>query len=128
MKSLKLIAVVLSSVLMFSGCSNDADVVKHNLSTSADMFQINRRIVFYNGITNTYMLEIQGLCSVDIDGHRLTVVCKTGPNSYKKHVLGRSDNVTFFIQQIDSSNVDRFNYKVIFKPESILTDVDLQTR
>ena len=46
-----------------SGC-NDADIASQNLSTAADNFQINRRIVFYNGITDTYILTIEGLCSI----------------------------------------------------------------
>ena len=119
---------LLASIIAVSACSSDVQVVKANLSKDADMFQINRRIVFYNSITNDYMLEIEGLCSVDIEDRRLTVICKTGKDSYKKHVLGRSDNVTFFVQQIDGAQVDRFNYKVIFKPASIIPDIQMETK
>ena len=41
-----------------SACSREADVASYNLSQAADNFGINRRIVFYNGITDKYMLEI----------------------------------------------------------------------
>jgi hypothetical protein len=50
----KLIKTALLSLVLaasVAGCSRDADVASRNLSIAADMFQVNRRIVFYNGIT-----------------------------------------------------------------------------
>jgi hypothetical protein len=116
-------------VLLLTGCSSDADVASENLSKEADMFKIDRRIVFYNGITNTYILTIEGKCSLgnyDSNGE-LSVTCKTGDETYKKHFLGLSDNVTYFAEQIDGVPVNVYNYKVIFKPESIIPDIDLKT-
>lgn len=125
MKKLFLIALV-TSVLF--GCSRDADIVSKNLSTSADQFEITRRIVFYNGITGEYMLTIEGLCALgNTDGPReLSVVCKTGAASYKKHFLGLSDNVTFFVEQIDAFPTSPYRYRVIFKPLSIVPDIELR--
>ncbi len=126
MKNLILAIVVLLAGIIF-GCS-DADVASRNLSKSADQFEINRRIVFYNGITDTYMLTIEGLCSLgNLDGPKeLTVTCKTGPKEYKKHFLGLSDNVTYFVQQIESAGVSTQRYRVIFKPSAIIPDIDLE--
>ncbi len=111
------------------GCSSDADVASHNLSKAADQFEIERRIVFYNGITNQYILTIEGRCSLgNYDGaNQKTVTCKTGENQYKKHFLGLSDNVTYFAEQVDSANASVYHYRVIFKPESIIPDIDLET-
>jgi len=109
-----------------TGCT-DASVASHNLSKAADMFELNRRIVFYNGITNQYILVIKGRCSVDARKRILAVTCKTGENSFKKHYLGLSDNVTYFSEQLDSKNVSVYNYRVIFKPEAIIPDIDLET-
>ena len=51
-------------VVALAACTPpDAQVASHNLSKAADMFEIDRRIVFYNGITDTYMLTIEGRCS-----------------------------------------------------------------
>jgi hypothetical protein len=74
------------------------------------------------------MLTIEGLCSLGNDdkpGQR-TVTCKVGPNAYKKHYLGLSDNVTYFAEQLESAQVSKYHYKVIFKPSVILPDVDLK--
>ncbi|MCB1719651.1 MAG: hypothetical protein KDK05_31325, partial [Candidatus Competibacteraceae bacterium] len=86
-------------------------------------------IVFYNGITGDYILTIEGLCSLGNydDTGELTVTCKTGQNDYKKHFLGLSDNVTYFAEQIDAVSVDAYHYRVIFKPETIIPDIDFET-
>jgi len=122
-----LFAMVILSVFL-SSCATQADVASTNLSKAADSFEVERRIVFYNGITGDYILVIEGLCSLgnfDSSGE-LSVTCKTSPTEYKKHYLGLSDNVTYFAEQIDSVNVDAYHYRVIFKPSNIVPDVDLQ--
>lgn len=129
-KITKIIGSILLAGMMFGtvGCDSAANVASRNLSKAADQFEIERRIVFYNGITNDYILEIQGLCSLgnfDASGE-LTVTCKTGPNEYRKHFLGLSDNVTFFAEQLASENVSVDNYRVIFKPSTIIPDIDLE--
>jgi len=125
----KLLFILVVSILATMGCSSDADIASYNLSKSADMFEIDRRIVFYNGITGAYILQMEGKCSLgnyDSNGE-LTVTCKTGPNEYKKHFLGLSDNVTYFAEQMEPAGVNVYRYRVIFKPESIIPDVDLET-
>lgn len=114
--------------LTLAGCSSDADVASRNVSKAADNFEVARRIIFYNGITNDYMLSIEGYCSLgnqDKTG-RLSVTCKTGPGVYKKHFLGLSDNVTFFVEQLDAKNVSTSYYRVIFKPTTIIPDIELR--
>ncbi len=108
-----------------AACS-DADVASHNISKAADQFEVNRRVVFYNGITDAYILVVEGRCSLgntDTAG-KLSVTCKTGPRSYIKHYLGLSDNVTFFAEQLQDIDVSVYHYRAIFKPQSILPDVD----
>lgn len=123
MNKLALAAVALVA-LPLAGCSSDADVASQNLSRAADQFEILRRIVFFNGITDTYMLELEGRCSIADDGNQLEVTCKTADDAYKKHFLGLSDNVTYFAEQLEGAEVGTYHYRVIFKPEVIVPDVD----
>lgn len=125
MKKLILGAMV---ALSLSACVPDAQVASRNLSQAADMFEIDRRIVFYNGITDSYMLTIEGRCSIEADGadKQLEVTCKTGRDDFKKHFLGLSDNVTYFVEQLEGADVSVYHYRVIFKPQSILPDVDFR--
>ncbi len=115
-------AGVLAAGFALGGCSSDADVASENLSKDADNFKINRRVIFYNAIKGEYLLQIEGFCSVDPgDANRMSVTCKVG-DGYKKHFLGKSDNVTWFAEQITSANVSTKHYKVIFKPSTIIPD------
>ena len=118
-------ALILAA-LFVTGC-NDARVASHNISKASDMFEIDRRIVFYNGITGDYMLTIEGRCSIKPMSDRLAVTCKTGNDDYKKHYLGLSDNVTYFAEQLAGASVSVYHYRVIFKPETIVPDIDLRT-
>ncbi|MFC9894716.1 hypothetical protein ACFVMC_13590 [Nocardia sp. NPDC127579] len=115
-------AVFAGGILL--GCSSDADVVSENLSKESDQFKIDRRVVFFNGITDKYLLSIEGRCSIKDENNQLEVTCKTGENEYKKHFLGLSDNVSYFVEQLEAVEVSRYHYKVIFKPEAIIPDVD----
>lgn len=110
-----------------SACERPADVASRNLSQAADNFEINRRITFINGITGQSLLVIEGLCSLgNNDSYRtLSVTCKDGPNSYKKHFLGLSDNVSFISEQIDGYDASTYHYQVFFNPSTIIPDVDL---
>jgi hypothetical protein len=126
MKKLLTAAAIILTGFTLTAC-NEADTASSNLSTAADNFEILRRVVFYNGITDTYMLTVEGYCSLgnyDSTG-QLSITCKTGPNQYKKHFLGLSDNVTYFVEQLNSANVSGNNYRVMFRPQEIIPDVDV---
>ncbi|MEM5009281.1 hypothetical protein WKH57_01040 [Niallia taxi] len=60
----KLIKTGLLSIIAVTGlvgCTTEADTVSENLSKSADSFQVQRQIVFFNGITDKYLLTINGV-------------------------------------------------------------------
>lgn len=121
-------AFVVAGVASLTACSRDADVASHNLSVAADNFEIDRRVVFYNGITGDYILSIEGRCALGNDdaAKRLTVTCKTGPGEYKKHFLGLSDNVTFFAEQMAPVSASIYRYRVVFKPSAMIPDMDVR--
>ncbi len=122
-------AVVLAVALAFgaTACTPAAKTASDNLSKAADEFEVQRRIVFFNGITDKYLLTIEGRCSIQPDGGKLDVTCKIGPDQYKKHFLGLSDNVSYFVEQQGSAEVDVYHYRVIFKPEAIVPDLQIDT-
>ena len=129
MKTKLLLALAGGALLLSSACGGNhkSDVVSKNISKEAANFEIQRRVVFYNGITDSYMLTLEGRCALgntDKPGE-LTVVCKIGPNAYKKHFLGLSDNVTYFVEQLESADVSEYHYKVTFRPTTIIPDIDV---
>ena len=120
-----MLAAVSFMLAAFAGC-DDAKIASRNLSKAAENFEIDRRIIFYNGITDTYMLTIYGRCAIDDQRTQLEVVCKVSQDAYKKHFLGLSDNVTYFAEQLETANVSAYHYRVTFKPQTILPDIDFR--
>lgn len=119
--------VILISAIVLTGCMDDSQVASKNVSKAANNFEVDRRIVFYNGINGEYMLSIEGKCSIEPNVGYVSVICKTGASDYKKHFLGLSDNVTYIAEQLETINVSAYRYRVTFKPESIVPDIDLRT-
>ncbi|WP_342493961.1 hypothetical protein [Bacillus sp. FSL R5-0447] len=127
-KRLVMMFVGLAAIISLVGCSSESDTVSENLSKSADSFEVQRRVVFFNGITDKYLLTVEGLCALDTgSAKKITVTCKVGKDQYKKHYLGLSDNVSYFVEQTDAKYEDAYHYKVLFRPEEIIPDIKLQT-
>lgn len=122
----RLLSVILSTALLmvFIGCTSEADMASRNLSTAAEQFEVVRRIVFVNGITDNYIMSIEGKCSVEFYPAKFEVTCKTESGDYLKHYLGRADNVFPFVEQLQAKNVSKSHYRVIFRPSAIIPDVD----
>jgi hypothetical protein len=124
--------VALCAAFVLSACGpTDADVASKNLSTAAEQFEIPRHIVGINGITDKYLFEVEGYCSVETTdsglGGALEVTCKVvqdGKTAYKKIFLGLSDNVSFVVEQLQPTQVSTTRYRVIFKPEALIPNFD----
>jgi hypothetical protein len=126
LNKLVIASLVVSSAVALAACQDDAQVASYNISKAADNFEIDRRIVFYNGITDTYMLTIEGRCSIEDQTTQLEVTCKIGRDAFKKHFLGLSDNVTYFAEQLETADVSVYHHRVTFKPQQILSDIDFR--
>lgn len=122
-----LVPLALLPVLL-TGCTSDADVASSNLSKAAEQFEIARDIVGINAITDKYLWQIRGFCSVETAESGLSgaleVTCKVGKGKFKKLFFGLSDNTTYVVQQIDPINVSTTRYRVIFKPETLIPNID----
>ena len=123
-KTATIAGAAIATGALLAGCSTDADVASQNLSKAAEQFEVDRRIVFVNGITDKYLLSIEGKCSINDQGHQLEVTCKTGPDEFRKHFLGRSDNVTYFAEHLAANAVGTDHYRVVLKPEALVPNVD----
>ena len=127
-KKVKALAVGAVALGMLAACEPAANVAARNISAAADNFEIHRRVVFYNGITGQYILVIEGLCSLGNNdtGLRMSVTCKTGPSSYKRHFLGLSQNVTFFAEQLDGVAASQYRYRVMFNPLAAVPSIEIR--
>ncbi|AXH49355.1 site-specific recombination directionality factor RDF [Streptomyces phage Blueeyedbeauty] len=127
----KNVALAVGAVVLLTGgltaCNDDdAKVASENVSKAADNFEVNRRITFINGITDKYLVVVTGACSIEAESKQLEVICKTGKDEYKKLMLGLSDNVTYTVEQGEPVKASAYHYRMTFKPQSILPDVDFR--
>jgi hypothetical protein len=113
--------------VIFAGCGSNADTVSKNLSKEAEKFRVQRNILVVNNITDKVLFEVEGRCSIETPGRELQVVCKHGPHDYRKHFLGLADNVSYVVVQPNGLDVSEYRTKIIFRPESIVPDLDLVT-
>lgn len=106
-----------------------AEVASGNISQDSDNFRIVRRITFVNGITDKYLLTIEGLCSIKAGSadKQIEVTCKADEGKYKKHYLGLSGNVTYVVEQVEASETDAFHDEVVYRPETLVPDIDMRT-
>lgn len=121
------IVIASAAVLIAAGlasCSSDADVASENISKASEQFEVSRRIVAINAITDKYLFTVEGKCSMEYPDNRTEIICKLNDGSLVKHVVRQSDNVTLIMEQTDGTNVSTDHYRVIFKPEVIIPNVD----
>lgn len=130
-----LLSTLAALALMFglSACDEtDSTMVNNNLDIAAEQFEINRRIVAVNSITDEYLLTIEGRCDIQYKKapQRGLVTCKVadgdGADAYKRHTVTLADNVTLVSEQIDAVKASAYHYRVIYKPQTVIPDVDFK--
>ncbi|QIG73001.1 hypothetical protein EVB99_010 [Rhizobium phage RHph_N3_19] len=130
-RSILLVAAAMS-VAVLSACT-DADIASDNIKKAADNFEVNRRVVYFavvpmKGIE--YLLQVEGRCSLgNFDSNNeLTITCKEGERAYKKHFFGfnSATPVSYFVEQGDVVDVNAYHTRIIFKPQSIIPDIDFK--
>lgn len=110
------------------GCDSEANIASKNVSTAADNFEVDRRIVVYNGVTDRIVMTMEGRCSLgnnDTERKR-TVTCKTGPNEYMKHIFQLSDNMFLYAEQLNATAESGYHYRRTFTPQQLLPDIEFR--
>lgn len=122
-------ALALGLVGSLAACSTEADTVSQNISMDADNFKVNRQITIENDITGKYIATIEGRCSLGNDDPRwkTTVTCKIGKDKYVKEIFKHGDNTSVMSLQSEPIDADPYRYKVIFKPEEVIPDIETHT-
>lgn len=123
MKKLKYLILLILPIMLLTGCS-DAETVSYNISKESDKFNVRRRITFINLRTGDYLFTMTGLCSIQGGSgslnDELEVVCKIGNGEYQKHLLYLAEETTYVVEQLNSSDVSKYDYEFVFRPEAIV--------
>ncbi len=112
-----ILGILLIAMLSFTGC-RESERVSYNLSKEADSFNVVRQITVINCLQGDVMFQMSGKMSIDMDEteNQLEVTIEDG-DTYKKHFIGLSDNVTYIIEDIKGVDVDNYKYTIKINPE-----------
>jgi hypothetical protein len=50
----------------------------------------------------------------------LELICRVGEDKYQKHFLYIAEETTYVVEQLEYSDVSRYDYEFIFRPEAIV--------
>ena len=115
-KKIILIVLLVVIVLVLSSC-RQADTVRHNLKREADDFNIRRRITVLNTRTDTPMMQITGLLSIDVDKDGdLNITIEKEPNQFVLNYAHLSQDTTYIVEQIETKEVNKYQYEIKFYP------------
>ncbi|WKY44014.1 hypothetical protein Q5O14_15510 [Eubacteriaceae bacterium ES2] len=63
--------------------------------------------------------------TADTEDNQLEVIVENEDGNYSKHFIGLSDNVTYVIEDLDSSDVSQYQYTLNYNPKMwIPTEVE----
>lgn len=103
------------------GCT-EANTVSTNISREADNFNVTRRLVVINGRTDTIIFSLVGNFSITVDQeeNQLEVIAEVRDGVYRKHFIGLSDEIQYFVEDVGDNEVSKYRYEVEFMPEKII--------
>ena len=118
--TMTIIAVITALTLV--ACGTQADRASHNLSKEADNFNVARRVVVINTITDTPLMEIVGYMSIRADtaDGQLEITVQEEDGVFKKHFVGLSPTVTYTLEDMSGADISPYRYQVNYLPEAIV--------
>lgn len=126
LSALGLGAVLATFALTGAACSSDADTADYNTKVAAEAFEVQRTIVGINGITGETVFYAEGRCSVEYPAdQRFEVMCKYGPDEYRKHIFLMGDQDSVAITQEVPIDVSEYHTRIILKPQNIIPEFDI---
>lgn len=119
-KFIKVILVIAMITGLLVGCEQrESDMVSYNLSLEADNFNIVRQLTVINCIQGDVLFQMTGKLSINVDEteSQLEITVEDENGKYQKHFIGLSDNVTYVVEDIRATDVDRYNYTLNYNPK-----------
>ena len=117
---LAMIALMALLVLVLAGCSSQASKVRSNLRREADDFNVRRRITVLNTRTDTPMMQITGLLSINVDSDGdLNITIEQAPGEFILNYAHLSNDTTYIVEQIETKEVSKYKYEIIFYPQNL---------
>lgn len=123
MKKLIILILILGAVLLtLVGCDmRQADRVSYNISQEADNFNVARQLTVINCRTDTVVFQMRGNFSINVDGDGdLNVIGEDNDGTYYKHFIRLSRDISYVVEDIDRTLVNKYKYEINFNPNMII--------
>lgn len=119
-KALLVILLIVTMGLVLAACTQ-ADRVSHNLSQEADSFNVTRKLTVINQRTDTVLFQMTGNFSIEkeSDGD-LAVIGENDNGTYYKHFVCLSSEISYVVEDLGKTTVNRHKYEINFNPEMII--------
>ena len=116
-----LVSISVIGMVGMVGCT-EANTVSTNISREADNFNVTRRLVVINGRTDTIIFSLVGNFSLTVDQeeNQLEVIAEVRDGVYRKHFIGLSDEIQYFVEDVGDNEVSKYRYEVEFMPEKVI--------
>lgn len=120
-------AFMLTGILCGCQIQDEADVASYNVSKEADNFNVYRKIVIINSMTDNVLLEFEGWCSINVDEaeSQLELTYRIGEGVYAKDFIGLNDRTTYVITQIEGAEVSKYHYEWVYYSNADFIPIDL---
>lgn len=116
----QLIGTIIVSTILASSATmcSESEKVRNNLAQEADNFNCIRRITVIDCITGDTLFQMTGRSSIlaDTQDNQLEIITEYDEGKYNKQIIGLSDNVTYIIEDLETTEVDKYHYEINFNP------------
>lgn len=120
-KVLSLVVAGILTVVTLTGCKTEAERVSYNLSQQADNFNVVRQLTVINCIEGDVLFQMTGRMSIkaDTSDNQLEIIVENDNDTYVKHFVGLSDNVTYVVEDLNlgTNAVSKYKYTLNFNPK-----------
>ena len=133
MRKIKMIlmcAILVCGLFAVTGCQRQSDKVSKNLSLEADNFNVTRQLTVVNtraSAEQQIMFQMTGNFAIEkeSDGD-LAVIGEDEDGRYYKHFICLSRDISYVVEDLDSTSVNKHKYEINFNPAMIIP-VDVVT-
>lgn len=121
-RSFPLLLAGICTCCALTGCMRtQAQRVSYNLSQEAENFNIVRQLTVINCIEGDVLFQMTGRMSITADtaDNQLEIIVENDDDTYVKHFVGLSDNVTYVVEDLNlgENDVEKYKYTLNFNPK-----------
>lgn len=106
-------------VLSMTGC-NESETASFDLDKKATNFEMVRRVILFDSLQGSTLVQMTGRLSCSIDGYdsTLSVMVQMNDGSYSKYHIGLGDNVTYIVEDLHltEEEVKSYEFEIEYNP------------